>query len=147
MGLRTISRPRDLFSQAWVEALRGTTEAGMIATVRFFTLGEAVYNPDTDTWTPNETEIYEGPARVQPLRTATQRNAPGNETTVQAVLFSIPISNKALDLRPEAQGEVLVADLMPALTTYQYVVTEIMDSSNPVERTFLCSVNQETVDG
>lgn len=148
MGLRTISRPRDLFSTAWVDALKGTIEASMIATVRFWSIdGEPIYDPDTDSWTTPTTPVYEGPARVQPLRTATQRNAPGNETTVQAVLFSIPIANKALNLRPELQGEVLVAELMPALATYQYVISEIMDSSNPVERTFLCTVNQETVNG
>jgi hypothetical protein len=143
MGLRTLQR--DIFSPAFVEALRGAPEAAMDAVVRVFdpmTI-QAVLDPETNTYSNTFTPLYTGIGRVQPLRSANQTTDAGNATTVQNVLFSIPISNKALDLRPGLQATVLSSELNPVLTKYQYVIKEIIDSSNPIEKTFLCTVNQE----
>jgi hypothetical protein len=41
--------------------------------------------------------------------------------------------------------EVLTAALNPSLETYQFVLVEIVDSSNPFERTLMFQLNQETV--
>jgi hypothetical protein len=40
---------------------------------------------------------------------------------------------------------VVSARLNPLLLGYQFIVTEMVDSSNPFEQTFECTVNNETV--
>lgn len=137
-----------LFSQAWVNSLKGAPESAMVAEVLITNPNSStrVYDPDTDTWNDVSTIVYTGKARVQPLRSAAEKAALGNETTVQTVLVSLPISTNELDFRPGRMLEVLVADLNPSLLGYQFVLTEIMDSSNPFERTLMFQVNQETVD-
>lgn len=143
MGLNSLSR--DLFSEAWVQALRGAPESAMSAAVRVFDPKShtAVYDAAENDYTVDLVSIYQGKARVQPLRSAGQVSDPINPTTVQAVLVSIPIANKALDLRTGLQMFVLASPLNPTLVNYKYVISEIMDSSNPIEKTFLCTVNQE----
>lgn len=144
MGLN--SNPRALFSPAWVKSLKGAPESAMVASILITNPHSStrVYDPDTDTWNDVSTIVYTGKARVQPLRSAAEKAALGNETSVQTVLVSIPISTNELDFRPGLILEVLVADLNPSLLGYQFVLTEIMDSSNPVERTLMFQVNQET---
>lgn len=147
MGIR--SNPRGLFSQAWVDNLKSVPELGMKATILLYNpnVSQSVYDPETDTWVDVTQTLYTGKARVQPLRSANRTGQGGNETTVQTVLLSIPIDEaRDIDIRPELQVEVLTSPLNPSLLGYQFVVTEIMDSSNPLERTFMCTVNQETED-
>lgn len=145
MGLKT--NARTLFSPAWQEALRGAPESAMDATVLIYdpNVQNDVYDADTDTWTRVPSNIYSGKARVQPLRSANDIAQPGNETTVQTVLISIPISTNSLAFRPGLRAEVLSAPLNPSLLAYQFVLSDITDSSNPIERTLLFTVNQETV--
>lgn len=103
----------------------------------------SVYDEETNEYTSIPVTIYAGKARAQPLRAANPVQMPGNTTTVQTVLFSIPIDNNDLDLKIGTRGEILVAPLNPSLTQYVYYISEFMDSSNPIEKTFLCRVNQE----
>lgn len=143
VGLKSLSR--DLFSPAWVEALRGAPESAMDAVVRVYdpNTANAILDKTTNTYSNNFTVVYDGIARLQPLRSVTQQNNAGNPTTVQTVLFSIPIAYKTLQLRPGLQATVLSSELNPSLVNYQYVISEIIDSSNPIEKTFLCTVDQE----
>lgn len=147
MGLNY--RPTTLFNPAWVARLKGAPESAMAATVYIYDPNSSteVYDADTDTWTETPTSVYSGRGRVQPLRSANDREQPGNETTVQTVLVSIPITTNTLDFRPGLQMEVLTAPLNPSLLTYKFVLQEILDSSNPLERTLMFQVNQETVNG
>lgn len=148
MGLR--SNSRELFSQDWVDALKGVPNRGMKATILLYNpkISQSVYDPETDEWVDVTQTLYEGKARVQPLRSANRTQQGGNETTVQSTLISIPIDDAlALDIRPGYQVDVLTAPLNPSLLGYQLVVSEIMDSSNPIERTFMCTVDQETQNG
>jgi hypothetical protein len=143
MGLRTHSK--DLFSPAWVDSLKGAPESAMDATVRlYWPATGAVYDPETNEYTTGPDEVlYEGKARVQPLRVAARVDSPGNDTTVQQVLFSIPIATRTVDFRAQMSARVLSAPLNPSLTGYAYVLREIMDSSNPIEKTLLFEVDQE----
>lgn len=144
MGLNSLYR--DLFNPAFVAATRRAPESAMNAVVRVFDpqTYKAVYNLETNDYTLVDLKpLYDGIARIQPLRSAGQVADPGNPTTVQAVQLQIPISNKTLDLRTGLQMFVLVCDLNPTLLNYKYVLSETMDSSNPIEKTFLCTVNQE----
>lgn len=144
MGLR--HNPRALFSQPWVDSLKGAPESAMVSEVIITNPHSStrVYDPDTDEWNDVSTLVYTGKARVQPLRSAAEKATLGNETTVQTVLVSIPISTNSIDFRPGLILEVLVADLNPSLLGYQFVLNDIVDSSNPFERTLMFQVNQET---
>lgn len=141
-----VSGPPNVFTQAWVDGLKRVPEAGMAAEVEIYTLGERVYNEATNKYDYLKTVLYAGKARVQPLRSATPRIMPNNTTSVQTVLISLPIDAlKDEDIRPSVQVRVRNAPLNPSLLMYQYVVKEIVDSSNPLERTILTEVNQEAV--
>ena len=148
MGLLSSYYTGKLFTQEWVDALKDTPERGMNATVRIYDpeSGSAVYNPATGTYTTTPDVVYTGMARVQPLRSARAEGAPGNAAYTQTVQFQIPIdAGKLIDLRPKHRVEVTACDLNPQLTKFLFAVQEILDSSNPIERTFLCTVNLESV--
>lgn len=145
MGLNY--RPVTLFNPKWVAAVKGAPESAMAATVYIFDPHSSmdVYNADTDVWTKVPTSVYSGRGRVQPLRSANDKDQPGNDTTIQSVLVSLPIAaTSGLNFRPGLQMNVLAAELNPSLLTYQFVLHEIIDSSNPIERTLMFQVNQET---
>lgn len=142
MGMK--SRP--LFSPAWQEALRHIPESAMIATVEIFdpNLTEKVYDPILNTYTETKVILATCPARVQPLRSAVNRESPGNDTTVQTVLVSIPLRTP-IELRRGYWVRVTECEMNPDLLRYTLTVNEFMDSSNPIERTFLCESDQENV--
>lgn len=141
-----VNKTPNVFSQRWVDGLKHVPESGMVAQIEMYTLGERVYNEATNQYDYTKTVLYAGKARVQPLRSANPRVIPNNATTVQTVLISLPIDAVLdKDIRPSVQVRVTASPLNPALTKYQYVLKEIMDSSNPLERTFLSEVNQEAV--
>lgn len=120
----------------------------MVADVQFFdpTVSEAIYDPVTNAYITVPEILLTCKARVQPIRSAAQKAVPGNSTSVQTVLVSVPIGlAKNLDLRPKHRAKVLDSPLMPVLANFLYVVREVIDSSNPIERTFQFDVNQETV--
>jgi hypothetical protein len=145
VGLK--SNSSQLFTQAWVDSLKGAPESAMVAEVLITNPNSStrVYDPDTDEWNDVSTIVYTGKARVQPLRSAAEKAALGNETTVQTVLVSVPIATRTVNFRPGMMLEVLTAALNPSLETYQFVLVEIVDSSNPFERTLMFQLNQETV--
>ena len=137
---------RPIFTQEWVDALTPGREAAMPCKVYLYTLGDPQYNEETNTYEHTKTELYNGIARVQPLRTAQQRILPNDNTFVQQVLISVPISvTKSVDFRLGTQARVTEAPLLTSLTKMQYVLQEFMDSGNPIERTFLFTVDQEAV--
>ncbi len=146
MPLRATYPP--LFSQPWVDELKTSPELSQVATVTIVNpkSSQRVYNALLDTWTTAAVTAYTGPARVQPLRSASAREVRGNETTTQTFLFSLPIGlSEGVDFRTGFIATVTESPLNAALLNYQYVLTEITDSSNPVERTLVFTVNQETV--
>lgn len=134
-----------IFTQEWVDGLKRVPESGMAATIRIFVPGKET-GWDSTTNTPilaPDVVIYEDKARVQPIRAASQKAVPTNTTSLQTVLFSIPIENKALDLKMSYQVRVLEAPLNPTLVKFKYVLSELLDSSNPLEKTFYCTVDLE----
>lgn len=144
MALSATRRP--LFSQRWVDGLAPIAESAMSAIIRVFIPGQGrVYDVDTDTWTNTpDTVLYTGPARVQPIRSAREARATGDSTTVQSIRFQVPVSS-GLTVRPDTQVRVTACTLSPALLTYQYVIRDTAESSNPFEITFEATVNNETV--
>lgn len=147
MGLK-VNASRTLFSQEWVDALREVPEQGMVASIQLYDpqTSKAVLNWETKEYDQVPLILGTSKARVQPMRSAASRNNLANDTTVQTVLVSIPVDELDLDIRPWHRGRVLTSPLNPLLTKFVYVVQEIMDSSNPLERTLMFTVNQESTD-
>lgn len=145
MALNQVVGTGSLFSQAWVDGLKHVPEAGMNCEIRIerYT-GDMNYDPETNTYNPVVQVLFDGNARVQPRRSASQQPIPGNSTTKQMVQFQIPIDKYTFDLKADSD-QVLVtkAPLNDRLPGYVYVVSEVIDSGNPIEYTFLCSVDQE----
>ena len=133
------------FNQAWQDKYSVQIAKYMPTEIVVYDVSNRVYNDSTDTWSETATTYIADIARVQPLRQANEAPVPGNGTRVQDVLVSVPITNNAVDLREGLQMRVLVAPLNPSLLKYAYIVSEVIDSGNPIEMTFLCRVDQEVV--
>lgn len=145
MSLGTV---RPIFTQAWVDGLKAVAESGMAAEISIYeTTGEPVYDPDEDEWTETTTTYYTGKARVQPIRSVQTAEAPGNTSSVQGIRFQIPIGAFADDIRPGMLASVTSAPLNTTLLDFDYVISGVVDSSNPFERTLEAKVNQETQHG
>lgn len=146
MPIRSGWSRASIFNKAWQEELNRVTEAWMPAKIQVFfqELGDAVYNTDTGEFTYPTAEkiIYDGKARVQPIRMA--RNVSNNaaDTIVQAVQFQVP--DITLDNAVNYRVRVLECALNETLTSFHYTITDIVDSSNPIERTFVASVDTES---
>lgn len=134
-----------LFNSRWQQRYARIVERSMNVTIEIFVPGEATHDIQTDTWSQSETVLYTGKARAQPLRTARKESVPGNSTSSLPYLFSIPVRYNDIDLRPDQQVRVLVSPLNPQLPLFQYVIYEVGDSGNPIERTFYASVDQEVI--
>lgn len=121
----------------------------MPATVRLFRKNpERIYDPETNTYIDDPIELYTGKSRIQPLRSSRFEPAPMDSSYWQTVLISVPIAPVlGIDFRVADQARVNEAPLNPAILKYQYVVNEIIDSSNPFERTLLCTVSLEATTG
>lgn len=139
---------KPLFTQAWVDGLKGVAESAMVAEIAIYeVVGEPTYNPSTDTWVETTTTYYAGKARVQPIRSVQTAEAPGNTSTVQGIRFQVPISEFADDLRPGMFVDVTSSPLNTTLLEFEYILSGVVDSSNPFERTLEAKVNQETQHG
>ena len=127
------------FTQEWVNSLAHAPESGMVGAILVTDVRglTKVYDLDTDTWTyPTAPTVYSGKARVQPIRSEVYRTRPGDSTNVLAIRFSIPVGSIGTDIRPGMQVEVTAAPLNPSLLEYVFYVSEGVDSTNPIEKTF-----------
>lgn len=136
---------QQIFTQAWVDALKGTPEAAMAATIRVYSILDEVYDIDTNEYIIEEETHYLGKARVQPFRMEVQTYQPGNPTSIQNIRIQIPIDAN-FDVRMGMRVRVTEASLNPILEDYVFEVSGVVDSSNPFERTFNCQVDQELRD-
>lgn len=133
-----------IFTQGMVAAMQPSVTSVMAAVGRVYRAERGPYNPETNDYPLTYVFDITTKMRVQPLRSATPRIVPNNTTDVQTVLFSVPVNNLgSVDLRTGDQVRVTSAPLNPILMNYTYIVFEIMDSSNPLERTFLCRMDEE----
>lgn len=126
-------RNRKLFTARWQEGLRGVPESAMVAKVGVYTRTVAYVN---NVPTVVKTYLYEGEARVQPLGVVTKASNVGDTTYVQRVLVSIPMADYNLRTE-EVYTDVTECLLNPELVGLVFQVRETLDSSNPIERTFI----------
>ena len=133
MGLSTNFDKGLIATPDWVERIAPSPERFMPAEVEFL-------DPTT------RSVLLTCKARVQPLRSAVPKPNGATDTQQQVVLVSIPIAlGRLLDLRPKHRAAVKSCVNNPTLTKFLYVVQEVIDSSNPVERTFHFVVDTEVV--
>lgn len=146
MAMRT---RKTIFTQGWVDGLRHVPESGMICTVVITDpdIEDLVLDMETGQYTGGEPTVILGPikARIQPLRSAVPRDRAGDDARVQTVLVSMPVETLSVPLTSAYRLKVTVSPLNPDLLRYEYRIRELLDSGNPLERTILCDVNQETV--
>ena len=142
----------DYFNSAWQDSIAPTLGKYLAgATIQVFLpgTGESVFDPETGgyTYPNNEVIVYEGPARVQPRRSTQEKSNNSTDATVQAVQFQVALSGSPKDVRPKHRVRVIECKKNPVLESYEYVVFEVVDSSNPVEQTFWARVDQEVARG
>ena len=129
-----LSRPnRALFTSRWQSGLVPGQVAAQSATVKVFTR--------TVTYVNNlpvvvETSLYNGEARVQPVRTPRRNPEVGDTREDQMVRFQLKLNS--LEFSADTMYvRVLTCPLNPALANGDvYALREVTDSSNPIERTF-----------
>lgn len=139
-----LNRP-SLFSYQWQASLKSVPEQAMVAQVEITDpkASQGIYDPVTGEWTSGSVPLYSGKARVQPLRSASRASIPGASTTTQTILISLPVETLSIPLEVSYLLKVTNGGLNPDLLRYQYRIKELMDSSNPIERTIMCEVDQE----
>ena len=142
----------DYFNSAWQDSIAPTLGKYLAgATIQVFLpgTGESVFDPETGEYTypNNEVIVYEGPARVQPRRSTQEKSNNSTDATVQAVQFQVALPGSPKDVRPKHRVRVIECKKNPVLESYEYVVFEVVDSSNPVEQTFWARVDQEVTRG
>ena len=152
MPLRPGWSKDDYFNSAWQDSIAPTLEKYLAgATIQVFLpgTGESVFDPETGEYTypNNEVIVYEGPARVQPRRSTQEKSNNAADATVQAVQIQVALSGSPKDVRPKHRVRVIECEKNPVLESYEYVVFEVVDSSNPVEQTFWARVDQEVARG
>ena len=126
-------RNREVFTSRWQSGLVPGQVAAQSATVKVFTR--------TVTYVNNlpvvvETSLYNGEARVQPVRTPRRNPEVGDTREDQMVRFQLKLNS--LEFSADTMYvRVLTCPLNPALANGDvYALREVTDSSNPIERTF-----------
>jgi hypothetical protein len=125
----------------------------MLASVQIFNpaSGSQEYDAETNTWSGNTTQLYEGRARIQPINAINEVSDSYNPTYIKTVRVQIAYNKNALedginpmpDIRPNDKMLVTDSPYNEALTKFIYVITDVLNSSNSWERTLVCRVDSE----
>lgn len=137
---------RPVLDPRWAFHHRGVASSFQICDVTIYNenLRSRVYNATTNAWDSNETSVWSGKARIQPLATAADRNMTGNNTEVQRVEIQIDFAGTVIaDIRPGNYIHVSASPLDANLTKFVYIIKSVMNSSNPWQRTLMCEVDME----
>ena len=126
-------RNRSVFNTRWQSGLVSGQVAAQPATVKMFTRSTTYVN---NLPVVVETSLYNGEARVQPVRTPRRNPEVGDTREDQTVRFQLKLNS--LEFSADTMYvRVLTCPLNPALVNGEvYVLREVTDSSNPIERTF-----------
>jgi len=112
---------------------------------------DKTYDAATNTWSGSNTDLYTGPARIQPETINTDSTQQFNPTTLQNVRVILPYSKNTVegsngvlpDIRPNDKIRVTSSPYNLTLEKFIYVVIGVLNSSNSWERTLLCRVDIE----
>lgn len=134
MGLSTGYGSGNLFTEKWRDYFSPVVDRGHNGKATIFSLED----PDVD--------IISGNVRIQPVRSSVYFKHLDADTTAQVVLISFNHETVGdYDVRPKHRIEVTECELNTVNTKFYYSLQEVMDSGNPLERTFYCQVDTEVV--
>lgn len=112
------------------------------------------YNATTNTWTESTVDIYEGWARIQPLRQSTISESSNDFIPMTGkdvgMFFNLKKNliegwdGSLADVRPGYEVVVIASPVDPLLTGFKYTVKSVINSSNTWSRGITCEVNQES---
>lgn len=137
----------------WLTHNQAVGHALQLATVRIYNpaSGDQTYNPATNTFSGTSTDLYTGPARIQPTSSPVESSEDFNPTNLQTVRVVIPLNKNTLedsegvvpDIRPNDKMFVTSSPYNTVLESFSYVVIGVLNSSNAWERTLVCRVDME----
>lgn len=130
----------------WLTHNRGVLRALQLATVEIYSniSSSQIYNAETNTWSGDINPLYFGKARVQPVNAVNEIADNYNPTFIKTVRVQIEAWQEGMsDIRPNDRMRVTSCDPNKSLENFIYIVTDVMNSSNPWERTLLCKVDTE----
>lgn len=135
-------RNRELFTAKWQAGLKAIPESGMVALIAVYTR-QVTYSNNVPT--VSKTYVYGdesgAKARAQPLGVVVKSGNVGDTMFYQRVLFSIPMGENTEALVPEQMFvDVVDGGLNSELVGPVFQIREVLDSSNPFERTFVGEV-------
>lgn len=128
----SLNRKHELFTAKWQSGLVPGQLAAQACTVKVFTQTEVYAN---NTATVTEAQIFSGSARVQPVRIPRRNAETGDVAVDQTIRIQIPLGVYAV-VPDKTRCRVLTAPLNADLVNKVFILTEVTDSGNPVERTF-----------
>lgn len=145
---------RSSIDPRWFTHSRAVSAGLQVATVQIYNpeSNDKTYDAITNTWTGGVTELYIGPARIQPPSSSASESAQEyNPTTLQSVRIILPLGKNILtgsgglvpDIRPNHRVRVTNSPYNPTLESFLYVVVGVLNSSNAWERTLLCRADIE----
>ena len=145
---------RPVLDPRWVSHHRNVSSSFQVCNIEIYNeqLASREYNPTTNTWDTDSSNIWAGKARIQPTKIASERNVPGNPTFVRQVTMQIDFGKNQVegsdgemaDIRPGNYVIVTESPYDPILKNFVYIVRSVMGSSNPWQRTLTCEVDMES---
>lgn len=130
----------------WLTHNREVVSALKLATVQIYNpaSGSQTYDATENSWTGSTTVLYTGKARIQPVNAVNEISDNYNPTFIKTVRVQIDAATStSADIRPNDRMKVTSCASNRALEGFVYIVTDVMNSSNPWERTLLCKVDTE----
>jgi len=137
----------------WLTHNQPVGYALQLATVRIYNpaSGDQTYDPATNSFSGTSTDLYTGPARIQPVSNVTETPEEYNPTALQSVRVVLPLNKNTLegsdgvvpDIRPNDKMIVTASPHNAQLEKFSYMVIGVLNSSNAWERTLLCRVDLE----
>lgn len=137
----------------WLTHNRAVGYALQLATVEVYNQASSsqTYNASTNTWSGSTTTIYSGPARIQPLNSVTETSTSYDPSFVKTIRVQLPYNKNTAagatgempDIRPNYRLKVTSSQYEDSLTSFVYIVTDVLNSSNAWERTLVCKVDSE----
>jgi len=109
------------------------------------------YDAVNNTWTSTRSVVWTGKARMQAVRSASNRQGTLNPTSVQEVELHISMRGNTLDgaegtvpeIRPGLQAFITDSPYDETLESYILNVRSSVTTSNPWGRMLLCEIDEE----
>lgn len=106
--------------------------------------GSQTYDAVENNWSGSTTLLYTGKARIQPVNAVNEMSDSYNPTFIKTVRVQIEAWRTGMaEIRPNDRMKVTLCAANKSLEKFVYIVTDVMNSSNPWERTLLCKVDTE----